>query len=237
MDVWLGWIGFFLNLDRCGSEPVSIPNTGGRFLWTGKRCPPQCGHNDFPSKPHASPGFFMIATGSESTPLLLCPASHTYVFYPQKLCEALVRSLRMQKIDIPAWSIFVGHGHLQHAGGAYNGSPSLRYHLYFKPTDFQLQDGVFFAYGNSLQIGNYGYGVGMEHPSLPRYTHKLSRSKNVPHSEEPDHNLGMKLSTGDAVSGKEPSQASKSKNTSPASSRNDEIMENVDRMLENIPDE
>lgn len=155
LDVWLGWLGALLNLDKNGTEPVTMPSTGGRFLRTGKGCPPQCGHNDFAVEKSGQHGYFMITTSSEPVPLLVCPASHSYVHYPPSHHATLVAALKLETLTIPKDSVFVGHGHLQHAGAGFNGSACLRYHTYFKPKDMRLPDAVMFAYGNSLKIATF----------------------------------------------------------------------------------
>jgi hypothetical protein len=155
LDVWVSMALASLDIDRGGSRPVFIPRTGGRFLLTGKHCERQTGHNDFPVRnPEDSPGYFAIVTGAETATIWVAPGSHAYVFYPQEAKSLLSQSLVMTQITIPRFSIFVGHGHLQHAGAGWTGAHNLRYHIYFSPADLHLPDAIVFAYGDSLGVGD-----------------------------------------------------------------------------------
>ena len=62
----------------------------------------------------------------------------------------------MTEVTIPQFSIFVGHGHLQHAGAAWTGAHSIRYHMYFYPVDLDLPDAILFAYGDSFGVSDSG---------------------------------------------------------------------------------
>ena len=157
LDVWVGMAMSSLNIDGWGNSPVFIPRTGGRFLITGKHCERQTGHNDFPVRnPEDSPGYFTIVTGAESATLWVAPSSHTFVFYSEASRQLLSRSLLMTEVTIPQFSIFVGHGHLQHAGAAWTGAHSIRYHMYFSPVDHDLPDAILFAYGESFGVSDSG---------------------------------------------------------------------------------
>lgn len=113
----------------------------------------QTGHNDYPVKDKdAPPGYFVIVTGPEQVKLYVCGASHRYVYYSQPKLDSLASALHMDPINIPPNSVFIGHGHLQHAGAEWTGSHSLRYHIYVTPEGQHLPDAILFAYGHSLPI-------------------------------------------------------------------------------------
>ena len=57
----------------------------------------------------------------------------------------------MSLIEIPPFSVFIGHGYVQHAGAGWSGSHNLRYHIYLIPDGHQLRDTVAFAYGYSFK--------------------------------------------------------------------------------------
>ena len=65
LDIWIGFLCGFLNLDNYNKWKTSIPNLGGGFLITRKDCPPQHGHNDFDVKESGSPGYFTDTTAEE----------------------------------------------------------------------------------------------------------------------------------------------------------------------------
>ena len=75
LDLWIGWVCSMLDVDNHCTWRTEIPNGGGRFLMTGKDCPPQHGHNDFDVKETGSPGYFTIRTASEPISLWIAPGS------------------------------------------------------------------------------------------------------------------------------------------------------------------
>ena len=154
MDVWIGWVVALLNLDHDVYFKSWLPGTGGRLLLTGKDADDQCGHNDFVVRDGESPGYFVIANGPHTTSLLVAPSSHKYVKYEKSRLHMLSRTLEMEEIDIPPFSLFIGHGYLQHAGAGWRGNHSIRYHTYVVPENHLLPDAIAFAYDWSLKAGN-----------------------------------------------------------------------------------
>ena len=147
LDVWLGIILAQLNTDQNGKCKVYFPRTGGRWLITGLDCEIQAGHNDYAYIPGAEfPGYFMITSGPERISLWVCDGSHLFLDYKMAEKHVLGDALKMHRIQIPATSIFIGHGHLHHAGDGYNGSHCIRYHVYVTPEDQELPDQVHMSY-------------------------------------------------------------------------------------------
>lgn len=130
-------------------HPLWMPKTGGRYLLTGKDVQHQCGHND---NVHLDghPGLFAMATGPEGAKLWICEGSHLYVNEPTYEKEFLGKGLRLKPVDIPPYSVYFGHGWVQHAGFGWDGKHRLRYHVYIMPGSQPLPDAVAFAYGTSL---------------------------------------------------------------------------------------
>lgn len=174
LDVWIGWLLALLNLDSDGERGAQVPRTGGRFLLTGEGCPDQTGHNDFPTEKRNNPGYFCITTSQEQTSLFVCPSSHQYVWYDEEDRISLARMLKMTEITIPARSIFIGHGLLQHAGCGWLGFQALRYHMYIIPTGMEMEDSVFYAFGSSLQNSNNRRLHNIESCSLECMTSSLT---------------------------------------------------------------
>lgn len=175
LDVWIGSLLSLLNIDKDGMEGfrAMVPRTGGRFLLTAKNCPDQCGHNDFDHRKAmgasvksgneymklsaSSPGFFTLTTCNYPVSLWVAPGSHRYVYESDDVKEILAKSLRMIKVNIPSYSVFVGHGHVQHAGTAWEASEDsnsrmesfLRYHMYVSPLGRKIPDAIMFAFNTN----------------------------------------------------------------------------------------
>lgn len=56
----------------------------------------------------------------------------------------------MHQVEIPAYSVFVGDGYIQHAGAEWNGNPCLRLHTYLVPEDMFLPDAINFGLNGSM---------------------------------------------------------------------------------------
>lgn len=97
----------------------------------------------------------MITKSSEPVPVLVRPASHSYMHYPPSRHARLVSGLNLETVTIAKDSVLVGHGHFQNAGTGFSRSASLRYHIYFKPRDMRLPAAVMFAFGNSLKNATF----------------------------------------------------------------------------------
>ena len=106
----------FLHHNKFNDRRLYFQGTGGRFLLTGQDCPPQTGHNDFDHRAGTGPGFFIITTGHEASGLWVADGSHKDVYCSDKRKAKIVKASRLKLISIPANSVFVGHGFLQHAG-------------------------------------------------------------------------------------------------------------------------
>lgn len=157
LDVWILWLGALLDLDNRRISQLSIPKTGGWFLWTRKDRAPQCAHISFPVSQNGSCGYFMIATSATETPFLMCPASHTYGFNPRAAKKQLVRVLKLEQTIISLWPVFGGHGFLQHADAAYKGSRCLHYYSYFSPLTCKVHEVVIFPYEDSMKEEAYSF--------------------------------------------------------------------------------
>ena len=157
LDVRIGQILAGMRVDWDGSERLgvrnmSIPKTGGRFLYTGKDCPRQQLHTDYEVhriKPKRNHGVFCIVTTDALSKLWVVDRSHHYLREEDARMAALGKNLEARMVTIPPFSIFVGRGDLYHAGPAYADyheedvrEGSIRYHLYGVPWFVKLSDGV-----------------------------------------------------------------------------------------------
>ena len=154
MDVYIGQLCSAMGLrDMCKTN-MFTPLSGGRYLITGKDCPAQCGHNDFDhvdGDKTGGPGCFVIVSGEEEVKLWISDGSQKNVTESVRRKLKMAKVSRMYKITIPPRSVFVGHGYVQHAGAEWEGTHSIRYHMYFVPKGHPLKDNVSFAYGASFK--------------------------------------------------------------------------------------
>lgn len=82
------------------------------YLMIGRSCFDPTEHDDFDVRKDLSPGIFMLLSGPEALCLLVCPAVHTYVQYTVSVTKQLAELLRLHRITIPTYYIFVGHWYL-----------------------------------------------------------------------------------------------------------------------------
>jgi len=117
-----------------------VPETAGGILVTGKNCRCQVTHNDFqvPGRKDMRrlPGYFMIINGKLEFPLWVSDHSHKFATRRFKHVTTTGKVLLMKKIVVQWHSVFVGHGHLTHAGaGDEDRVPDMRsgrYRIYIK---------------------------------------------------------------------------------------------------------
>lgn len=89
----------------------------------------------------------MLGLGSEAIWLLVCPASHTFVHDPMAKKKKLAKLIRLEKLDILACSIFIGHGYLWYGGCDRRDSHGIHYHTYLNPSEYDLKDAEAIFYG------------------------------------------------------------------------------------------
>lgn len=91
------------------------------------------------------PGYFTITAGTKPAALRVsryshCNAVHDPITEPSK-------TYKMNLVNIPPYSTLIGRGDLLHCSAAYDDpaerDPFLRYHMYFSPTEINIQDAVF----------------------------------------------------------------------------------------------
>ena len=158
LDVWIGLILAGMGMINVPGQPQKwIPASGGRFLLTSKDCPRQASHNDFDFRNHSpndSPGYFCIVNGEDPFPLWVIPGSQKLLKYSDDERKKLRDILKLEKIVVPESSIFIGHGHLTHAGAGWEDrvvgdKNTIRYHSYIRPEKQKLTDQVFYLLGGA----------------------------------------------------------------------------------------
>lgn len=103
--------------------------TANCYILTGRGCPDQTGQNDFGVQEGRMPGFFRLVYRSEAIFLLFRSVLHTYAYYLMAQKGNSGKLLPLEEVAIPARSVSVGHGYLQHAGCVWYGSHNLRYYI------------------------------------------------------------------------------------------------------------
>lgn len=99
-----------------------------------------------------SPSFFVLVSGSKSICLIACPALNTYVHYPMNQSEKLAGLLYLEEEAVPAFSIFVRHGYLQHGESTWKSFHSPRNHSCIILTSDNLIYAVSFTYDGSFVV-------------------------------------------------------------------------------------
>lgn len=77
MDLWLGQIATFLNVEENSEFRTEIPTAGGRFLLTGIGCKARTGNNYTHFRLGKSPAYFMIANRSKEGKIMCAQALST----------------------------------------------------------------------------------------------------------------------------------------------------------------
>lgn len=57
----------------------------------------------------------------------------------------------LEPIDLLLFSVFIGHGYLQHSGEEYHGYRNMRYHVYLVPVTVPVLDVICYSCSDSLE--------------------------------------------------------------------------------------
>lgn len=76
----------------------------------------------------------------------MCPVRQKFVDFSEKDKTKVAGVLKMSKVEVPTNSVFVRHGHLQHANAAWNEGHTLWYHTFVRPEAADKKDAVAFGY-------------------------------------------------------------------------------------------
>lgn len=156
LEVWLATLFAQMRLANGPGQPqLFIPRTGSRVLVTGTGCERQASHNDYPLR---TTGYFVVLTGPEESPLWVSDMSHAAVWYDKQVRTRLKHEQQMKKIIIPPYSVFFGHGHTTHAGGASRDGNGrcIRMHCYISEKSFEVVDQIFFLFDDKVPCDETG---------------------------------------------------------------------------------
>lgn len=105
----------------------------------------------------------MIVTGRAQASTFACLGSHAYLFSSRADKKLLSNALRIVIVLILPLSIYVGHGHLKHAGAGWQAPHCLCYLAYLIPEPINLKVGIVSAHGEYMAIeGSTGDGSAHE---------------------------------------------------------------------------
>lgn len=170
VEARLGQIAVSLRLNKHEGKQFQLkaPNTGMRLLLTGRGCPRQIPHIDFPmgSDEGLEPfqarmcnSYAMIHTGEDPGDIAIFVDSHRYSKGPETAVQQLSKTLPPVKVNIPPYSVIILRGELHHAGlGFEDGKPEqvkrkcrphpVRGHMYmtlWNTSRLSLRDAIHFG--------------------------------------------------------------------------------------------
>lgn len=137
-------------LNKACDEEQHLLLTGDRNVTKNRDCPIPTRQNDFEGRDSRRPGFIELLLEPESIHLSLCSASHLHVHYLMAQEEYLAELLCVKEVAILAFSIFVGHGYMQHEECSWKGSHGLHYDLYVILSSNDRKNAVVWHTGQAL---------------------------------------------------------------------------------------
>lgn len=103
---------------------------GGRLFLTRRDSSPQTGHHDDGHDEQENTEVFAILTEMERSPLWLLVGPHFYVHDRADMRRNLARLQKMEGVEAPEKSVFIGHECVQLPVYGWNGIHCLWYHIY-----------------------------------------------------------------------------------------------------------
>lgn len=96
---------------------LSMPETGGRFLNTGKNYPPQMRYKDLEYRKAKNPGYAVILNGAEPCTGSVASARQNRVFYFDTEQAKRCKVIEMEEVKLLRETVFLGCTNVQHVGG------------------------------------------------------------------------------------------------------------------------
>lgn len=94
----------------------------------------------------------MIDNRNDEGKLYVCEGLYHFVIYPSKDKRKMTDMLKISFMVVPSYSVFGGHGCLQHACVEYVGTNNMKYPIYIFMDDVSLQDGIVLSYGWGIDV-------------------------------------------------------------------------------------
>lgn len=94
-----------IDLGTAGIEYLYQPVPGARHLFTILDYPYQTRRNGFEARENWNPELFVSVSGFGPIPLLVFCISHTYLHYPMAKKRKCAELLRLEEVQIPAFSV------------------------------------------------------------------------------------------------------------------------------------
>lgn len=108
------------------------------YVLVGYDIPDETRQRDFEVRKGRSKGIVALVSGSEALYLLLCPTLLIHVHNLMTEKKTLEEVLSLEECSIPAYSIFIRDGYMQHGACGRWAFPSLHCLLYLNPSSYGL---------------------------------------------------------------------------------------------------
>lgn len=154
MDVWPGWIGAVLTLDRKTVCSCSFPKTGRRLLLKEGSAEGPKEHSSFGFKERESPGYFFIITGEVRAHLWISPRLQLYVTLSSARKKLMREAFAIKEVLFSPTFVLVGHGYVQQASSEYRRKDRIQYQSYFVTETHDLLDAVALACRGRVAMGS-----------------------------------------------------------------------------------
>lgn len=115
LDVLLWWIVSLPNFDIKQDKMFLMPHSRVEFCCQ-ERIARFSGHNDIEIVSSESCLGSVAISTAEKKAFFRCPGSQFILFYNAAGNRVLAMTFKIERVEIPAFSVFVDHGHLKHAG-------------------------------------------------------------------------------------------------------------------------
>lgn len=126
--------------------------TAGLYFLTSCDCPNQTGHYDSEVLKARSPRFFVLISGFEAICVLVYLSSNSYVDDPMDGRTKLAELFSRGEVAVPAYSVFVQHGYVEHGRCSWRGSHTLSYDTYLNFSSYDPRDMVVYPYKADVSV-------------------------------------------------------------------------------------
>lgn len=142
MNVWVGWLPTQRNLDQEEKNKTHIFSTGKRFLLNARSCKPQVGHSCIQIRRYALTGCYFCLNGSKFEKIHARKKYHGFIFYPNSEEQKGVLFSKMGSVSILPFSVFIGHGWLQHTGAEFIPLGNFSFSIYLFSDDMPFHGSI-----------------------------------------------------------------------------------------------
>lgn len=135
-------LGILFVLEWSFAENVCLMKAAGCFLLIGRDCPSHNRPNENERIDVECFGYSMVLTAKWQSCTSDCSGSHKFVSYPMAANKEQNKVLKTEEIEIPSFSVLIGHGYIQYAKGRWKRYCASRYHSYTMVVDMEVKEPV-----------------------------------------------------------------------------------------------